>query len=79
MIFILDGCDISFIAEAPDDMTVAQLVKQSARIDPYWCACGIRPADTWEIKLGPEIVFDYDNVRKTSDDVNCTIKEDIDE
>lgn len=79
MIFILDGCDISFIAEAPDDMTVSQLVKQSARIDPDWCACGIRPAEPWEIEIGPEIVFDYYNVRKTSDDVNCTIMEDNDD
>lgn len=79
MIFILDGCDISFIAEAPDDMTVSQLVKQSARIVPDWRACGIRPAETWEIEEGPEIVFDYYDVRKTSVDVYCTIKEDIDD
>ena len=26
--FILNGCDISFIAEAPEDMTVKQLVEQ---------------------------------------------------
>jgi hypothetical protein len=26
MKFILNGCDISFVAEAPDDMTVKELV-----------------------------------------------------
>ena len=38
--FILNGCDISFIAEAPEDMTVKQLVEQASRIQPDWCACG---------------------------------------
>ena len=32
MRFILNGCDISFIAEAPEDMTVKQLVEQADRI-----------------------------------------------
>lgn len=25
--FILDGCDISFVAEAPEDITLKQLLK----------------------------------------------------
>ena len=41
MKFILNGCDISFIAEAPEDITLKQLLKQCDKINPDWCACGI--------------------------------------
>lgn len=71
MKFILNGCDISFVAEAPEDMTVKQLIEQADRIIPDWCACGVCSAgDGDEV----EIVFDYDDVRKTREDVPCTIK-----
>lgn len=30
--FWLDGCDISFIASAPEDITLKQLLKQCDRI-----------------------------------------------
>ena len=43
--FMLDGCDISFAAKAPADMTLAQLLKQCDRIHPDYCACGIRSTD----------------------------------
>lgn len=36
--FWLDGCDISFIASAPENITL----KQCDRIKPDWCACGIK-------------------------------------
>ena len=39
--FVLDGCDISFLAEAPRDITLEQLLKQADKIKPMWCACGI--------------------------------------
>ena len=72
MRFILDGCDICFVAEAPEDMTVKQLVEQASRIEPNWCACGIRNDD--ELKDYPtEIYFDYNDVRKANDDVDCSI------
>lgn len=32
MTFLLDGCDISFIAEAPADITLKQLLAQCDRI-----------------------------------------------
>ena len=32
MKFILNGCDISFIAEAPEDITLKQLLKQCDKI-----------------------------------------------
>ena len=38
---VLDGCDISFLAEAPRDITLEQLLKQADKIKPMWCACGI--------------------------------------
>lgn len=32
MKFILNGCDISFIAEAPEDITLKQLLKQCDQV-----------------------------------------------
>lgn len=55
--FVLDGCDISFTAEAPADMTLAQLLKQCDRIHSNWCACGICSTDD-----EPELIFGYDSV-----------------
>lgn len=73
MRFILNGCDISFIAEAPEDMTVKQLVEQASRIVPDWCACGICDASDCE-GLATEVYFDYNNVWKANDGVSCSIK-----
>ena len=70
--FILNGCDISFIAEAPEDMTVKELVEQASRIKPDWCACGICKAEDND-KV--EICFEYNDVRKVDDSVCCKIKE----
>lgn len=75
MRFILNGCDISFIAEAPENMTVKQLVEQADRIKPYWCACGICK-DTEYKNVPTEIIFDYNDVRKANDDVSCKIRND---
>lgn len=74
MKFILNGCDISFYAEAPEDITLKQLLKQCDRVDPYWCACGIRSCDEVEEKIPTEIYIDYDDVRKANEDVNCRIR-----
>ena len=74
--FILDGCDISFVAEAPRDMTVEQLLKQATRIQPLYCACGVRLCnDEFEIAELPEIIFDYEDVQKTNEDIPCRIAE----
>lgn len=70
--FVLDGCDISFTAEAPPDITLQQLLKQADRIVPNWCACGIRSKKDMDLS-GTEIFFDYDDVWKASEDVECTI------
>ena len=72
MKFILNGCDISFIAEAPEDITLKQLLKQCDKIKPYWCACGICSAeDNEEV----EIIIDYNSVKKVNEDVSCQIIE----
>lgn len=42
--FLLNGCDISFVAEAPEDITLKQLLALCDRIKPDWCACGIYSA-----------------------------------
>ena len=72
MKFVLKGCDISFIAEAPKDITLEQLLKQCDRIKPDWCACGICSCGDDE-KV--EIRIDYDNVYKVDEDAPCKIKE----
>mgnify|MGYP007070197571 CR=1 FL=1 len=74
MRFLLNGCDISFIAEAPEDMTVKQLIAQADRIEPNWCACGVC-SDAGLEGIPTEIFFDYNDVRKANDDVSCTIKD----
>ncbi len=71
--FLLNGCDISFIATAPKDITLEQLLKQCDKIKPDWCACGIR---SWNEDFGDvEIMIEYDSVRKANEDVSCRIVE----
>lgn len=75
MKFVLNGCDISFIAEAPDDITLKQLIKQCDKIKPDWCACGICSLEyeRYSEDTEPEIIIGYDSVRKVNDDVCCKI------
>lgn len=75
MKFILDGCDISFLAEAPEDITLKELLAQTDKIKPDWCACGIRSADESEAKWDPEIIITKDSIRLANDDVSATIVE----
>ena len=76
MKFILNGCDISFIAEAPEDITLKQLLKQCDKIEPHWCACGICSYEKiYENDLDTEIIIGYDSIRKANDYVSCDIKE----
>lgn len=77
MRFVLHGCDISFVAEAPADITLEQLLRQCDRIKPDWCACGICSLEVADYSedLPTEIIIGYDSVEKASDDVGCTIKE----
>ena len=74
--FVLDGCDISFLAEAPADITLAQLLKQCDKLEPNWCACGIRSYERagFSQEYEPEIIIDYDGIVKASDNVACEIK-----
>lgn len=77
MKFVLNGCDISFVAEAPCDITLEQLIKQTDKIKPDWCACGIcsLAAAGLNPDSDPEIIIGYDNIKKSNDDVSCTIRE----
>lgn len=75
MKFILDGCDISFIAEAPEDITLKELLKQTDKLKPDWCACGIRSCDEDEIKHDAEVIITKDSIRLADDSVSATIKE----
>ena len=76
MKFILNGCDISFVAEAPEDITLKQLIKQCDKIKPDWCACGVCSLEYvgFPSDIEPEIIIDYNSVRKVNDDVNCKIE-----
>lgn len=72
--FMLDGCDIGFVAEAPADITLEQLLKQADRIRTHWCTCGVRSLyNKGEENEPTEIKFDYDDVIKVDPDAPCDI------
>ena len=73
--FVLDGCDIRFFAEAPEDITLKQLLEQTDKIFPDWCACGIISEKRQGYSFEPEIIIDYDSIRKANEDVACKIDE----
>ena len=75
MKFVLNGCDISFLAEAPEDITLNQLLKQCDKIKPDWCACGICSYEYagYDETYKPEVIIGYDSIRKANDDVSCRI------
>lgn len=75
--FVLNGCDIWFTAEAPEDITLKQLLEQCNKIKPDWCACGICSYEKAGIgdDCEPEIIISYDSVRKANDGVSCMIIE----
>lgn len=81
MKFVLNGYGSRFIAEAPEDITLKQLLKQCDKIYPDFYACGICSLDHYQ---GPykeksepetEIIIGYDSIKKANDDVSCTIKD----
>lgn len=80
--FVLNGCDISFFAEAPEDITLKQLLEQTDKIFPDWCACGICSLERYNHGYGEngwqetELLIDYDSIRKVGKyGVSCEIKE----
>lgn len=77
MKFVLNGCDISFTAEAPEDITLKQLLKQCDKIQPNWCACGIFSYEKLDYKESdePEIVIGYESIKKSNDSISCKIIE----
>ena len=73
MKFKLNGCDIYFYAEAPEDITLKQLLKQCDRIVPDYCACGICSSNHPDTST--ELYITYDNIWKAHEHVGCRIKE----
>lgn len=71
--FMLDGCDISFVASAPADITLKQLLKQCDKIRPDWCACGIRSLSEEETSLPLELEIGYDSIKKANENVSCRL------
>lgn len=71
--FRLDGCDINFVAQAPKDITLEQLLKQCNRIVPNYCACGIN-SSTVDDNIKAELDIDYNNITKLDKDVSCEIR-----
>ena len=76
--FILNGCDISFIAEAPADITLEQLLRQCDKIKPHFCACGIKSYD-YISDFPAELRIDYDSIIKLDTSVSCDIEGEDDE
>ena len=73
--FVLNGCDISFIAEAPEDITLKQLLVQCDKIAPHWCACGICSLEkVFQRDHKAEISIGYDSIKKLDKDVSCWIE-----
>lgn len=71
MKFILNGCDIRFVAEAPEDITLKQLLKQCDRIIPDWCACGICSVTN---SANVDLKIMYNDIEKVDSNAPCTIK-----
>jgi len=80
MKFVLNGCDICFVAEAPPNITLEQLLKQCDKIRPDWCACGICSLDYagFSPDINPEIIIGYDSIEKANEDVSCSIMQNKD-
>lgn len=76
--FLLNGCDINFVAEAPADITFEQLLKQCDKIIPDYCACGICSLDTagYDKNIKTEVQIGYNSIEKVSTDASFTLKED---
>ena len=72
--FVLNGCDISFDAEAPEDITLKDLLKQCDRIVPDYCACGIHslPKDYPEKFL--DLSIDYNDISIIGQSTPCTLR-----
>ena len=72
--FLLNGCDICLYAEAPEDITLKELLAQTDKIKPDWCACGIRSLASRE-NYPTEIFITKNSVQLANDQVSATIME----
>ena len=64
--FVLNGCDISILAEAPEDITLKQLLAQCDKIRPHWCACGVCSYEHlgYSQDTAPEVSINYNDITK---------------
>lgn len=70
MKFILDG----FIAEAPEDITLKELLKQTDRLIPDWCARGIRSCEEEENNMSTDVYIEKSSISLAHECVPATIK-----
>lgn len=77
MKFVLNGCDILLIADAPEDMTLKELLVMCDRIKPDWCACGICTMEAAGFSQNCEVdVFITKTDVIAAPGANCTIRGD---
>ena len=76
--FVIKGYNARIIAEAPKDITLEQLLSQMDKVQGIYSAMGIGSYDGCYggNDYQTEIVFDYDSVIKTIEDVPLKIIED---
>ena len=76
--FVIKGYNARIIAEAPKDITLEQLLSQMDKVQGIYSAMGIGSYDGCYggNDYQTEIVFDYDSVIKTVEDVPIKIIED---
>ncbi len=70
MKFILNG----FVAEAPEDITLKELLKQTDRLIPDWCARGIRSCEEEENDMLADVYIEKDSISLAHECVPATIK-----
>ena len=78
---LLTGCTTEK-TDTQKDITLEQLLKQCDKIEPDWCACGIKSINKYNEGLTEEyqnpkaeIIIDYNSIKKANEDVSCKLKE----
>ena len=75
MKFVLTGDGNTFIVEAPEDITLKQLLAQCDKIQPYIGSCGICSVDESVFTNADDVqlIIGYDSIRKVDDKAWCDI------
>lgn len=75
MKFVLTGDGNTFLVEAPEDITLKQLLAQCDKIQPRFGSCGICSVDE-SVFTNPDevqLIIGYDSIRKVDDKAWCDI------